>query len=108
MILKNIKVNAEADQERHYRKNSAQLDRASFLIYQCSTPFNMRRSYSGLLFCSFICTRNKQFFAKTFTEEVLKVAISDLRQFLAAEIPLKMMKNAFCFTFKSSFHSQDI
>ena len=34
-------------------------------------------------------------------------ALSGLRQFLATESPLKMMKNAF-FHLKSSFHSQDI
>ena len=34
-------------------------------------------------------------------------ALSGLRQFLATESPLKMMKNAF-FHLKSSFRSQDI
>ena len=35
-------------------------------------------------------------------------ALSGLRQFLATENPLKMMKNAFYFHLKSSFCSQDI
>ena len=30
----------------------------------------------------------------------LKGALSGMRQFLASESPLKMMKNAFCFTLK--------
>ena len=33
----------------------------------------------------------------------LKDALSGLRQFLAIENPLKMMKNAFCFTSKALF-----
>ena len=33
----------------------------------------------------------------------LKGALSGLRQFLATESPLKMMKNAFCFTSKALF-----
>ena len=36
-----------------------------------------------------------------------KVSLSGLRQFLATESPLKIMKNAFCFK-KRSFPSQDI
>ena len=40
-------------------------------------------------------------------EEKFKGALSDLRQFLTAESPLKMMKNAFYFTSKA-FRSQDI
>ena len=36
-----------------------------------------------------------------------KVILSGLGQFLAAESPLKMIKNAFLFHVKSSFHSQD-
>ena len=38
---------------------------------------------------------------------MLKDALSDLRQFLAAESLLNMMKNVFYFTY-SSFRSQDI
>ena len=38
---------------------------------------------------------------------MLKDALSDLRQFLAAESLLNMMKNAFYFTY-NSFRSQDI
>ena len=34
---------------------------------------------------------------------LLKTALSGLRQFLAIEIPLKMMKNVFCFTSKAFF-----
>ena len=37
----------------------------------------------------------------TFTEEIAKGALSGLRQFLATKSPLKMMKNAFYFTFKA-------
>ena len=33
--------------------------------------------------------------------KVFKGALSDLRQFLASESPLKMMKNAFYFTLKA-------
>ena len=33
----------------------------------------------------------------------IKSALSDLRQFLAAESPLRMIKNAFCFTSKALF-----
>ena len=39
---------------------------------------------------------------------LLKVTLSGLRQFLAIEIPLKMMKNVFCFTSKGFFCSPDI
>ena len=38
----------------------------------------------------------------------LKGVLSGLRQFLATENPLKMMKNAFLFHLKSSFRSQEI
>ena len=38
----------------------------------------------------------------------LKSALSDLRQFLETESPLKMMKNTFYFTLFRSFCSQDI
>ena len=38
-----------------------------------------------------------------FTKEILKGALSGLRQFLAAESPLKVMKNAFYFTSKALF-----
>ena len=38
----------------------------------------------------------------------LKVGPSGLRQFLAAESPLKMMKNSFYFTSKALFRSEDI
>ena len=41
---------------------------------------------------------NNQVFSFNF-----KVALSDLRQFLATESPLKMMKNAFYFTLKAIF-----
>ena len=34
---------------------------------------------------------------------IIKGALSGLRQFLATECPLKMMKNAFCFTLKALF-----
>ena len=37
----------------------------------------------------------------------IKGAVSGLRKFLRTESPLKMMKNAFYFTLKSSFRSQD-
>ena len=43
-----------------------------------------------------------------FTEEIVKGALSVLRQFLATESPLKMMKNDFFFHLKSFFRSQDI
>ena len=39
---------------------------------------------------------------------MLKGALSCLRQFLATESPLKMMKNAFLFQLKNSFRSRDI
>ena len=39
----------------------------------------------------------------TFSCENFKGALSDLRQFLATESPLKMMKNAFYFTLKKLF-----
>ena len=38
----------------------------------------------------------------------LKGARSRMRQFLATESPLKIMKNVFLFHLKSSFRSQDI
>ena len=38
----------------------------------------------------------------------LKVGPSGLRQFLAAESPLKMMKNSFYFTSEALFRSEDI
>ena len=34
---------------------------------------------------------------------MIKGALSDLRQYFAKESPLKMMKNAFCFTLKALF-----
>ena len=40
---------------------------------------------------------------KKFTFTYLKGALSGLRQFLATESPLKMMKNAFNFTSKALF-----
>ena len=42
------------------------------------------------------------------TEEIVKGVLSVLRQFLATESPLKMMKNDFFFHLKSFFRSQDI
>ena len=39
---------------------------------------------------------------------ITKCALLGLRQFLANETPLKMMKNAFLFHLKSSFRSEDI
>ena len=38
----------------------------------------------------------------------LKGALLGLRQYLATQSPLKMMKNAFCVNLKSSFRSRDI
>ena len=38
---------------------------------------------------------------------IIKGALSGLRQFLATEYPLKMMKKCFLFHLKSSFRSQD-
>ena len=38
---------------------------------------------------------------------MIKGALSGLRQFLATESPLKIMKNAFHFTIKAIFCSQD-
>ena len=38
----------------------------------------------------------------------LKGAVFGLRQYLVNESPLKILKNAFYFTLKSSFRSQDI
>ena len=43
------------------------------------------------------------YFKLLFTEIGFKVALSGLRQFLANEAPLKMMKNAFYFTSKVLF-----
>ena len=40
--------------------------------------------------------------------ESFKGALSGLKQFLATESPLKIMKNVFLFHLKSSFRSQDI
>ena len=45
---------------------------------------------------------------KCFSFVCFKGAFSCLRQFLATESPLKMMKNAFYFTSKYSFRSQGI
>ena len=42
-------------------------------------------------------------FTGAFIINILKGALSVLRQFLANESPLKMMKNAFCFTSKALF-----
>ena len=39
---------------------------------------------------------------------IIKGALSSLRQILAIESPLKMMKGYFLFHLKSSFSSQDI
>ena len=39
---------------------------------------------------------------------IIKDALSGLRQFLATESPLKIMKNAFYFTFFLKNHSQNV
>ena len=41
------------------------------------------------------------------TQSLIKGALSGLKQFLAAESPLKMIKNVFLFHVKISFRSQD-
>ena len=46
--------------------------------------------------------------AKTSLHCIFKSALSGLRQFLATESPLKMIKKCFLFHLKSSFRSQDI
>ena len=52
---------------------------------------------------------NKQIFPaflfsiRNYSPEVIKGALSGLKQFLATESPLKMMKNAFYFTSKALF-----
>ena len=49
-------------------------------------------------------TRNKEVYAKNdVMTTVIKVALSILRQYLANESPIKMMKNAFYFTLKALF-----
>ena len=40
---------------------------------------------------------------RNIAEYIFKGTLSDLRQFLTNEIPLKMMKNAFYFTLKALF-----
>ena len=40
------------------------------------------------------------------SKSVLKGALSGLRQFLATESPLKIMKNTFYFTLKVGFHCE--
>ena len=40
---------------------------------------------------------------RNIVEYIFKGTLSDLRQFLTNEIPLKMMKNAFYFTLKALF-----
>ena len=42
------------------------------------------------------------------SEKLLKGALSDLRQFLTTESPLKIIKKCFLIHLKSSFRSQDI
>ena len=56
-------------------------------------------------FCCSSCLTKTQNFRKN---RNIKGVLSGLRHILATEAPLKMMKSAFYFTSKSSFHSQDI
>ena len=44
---------------------------------------------------------NESELAETFNSNCIKGALSSLRQFLATDSPLKMMKNAFYFTLKA-------
>ena len=71
-----------------------------------------RNSQAAIIILNWV---NTQFFPasivkNTYFEEhlrtaasVFKGALSDLRQFLATESPLKVMKNAFYFTFEALF-----
>ena len=51
----------------------------------------------------FKTSEEKQFFEITVRETDFKGALSGLRQFLATENPLKMMKDAFYFILKAFF-----
>ena len=53
--------------------------------------------------------RGKRHYCKKHKQIIyLKGALSGLKQCFPTESPLKMMKNAFLFYLKSSFHFQDI
>ena len=71
-----------------------------------STSFstNQKQTYARKLVPIFVI---KYLNTQEFTDFGIKGARSSLRQFLATESPLKMMKNTFLFYLKS-FFSQDI
>ena len=86
----------------------------SFLPETHSLYYNYRRSIRNANIIEFVtkikscfickgasCTYNKN--NKIIRHSVFKGALSGLRQFLAIESPLKMMKNAFYFTSKALF-----
>ena len=51
--------------------------------------------------------QNTKYLKKKRSKAYIKGTLSGVRQFLATESPLKMMKECFLFYLKSSFHSQD-
>ena len=76
-----------------------------------SNFFDIPKSFTliELPICENIKIKSKQFlkrfhrFTKNRSEVAIKGGLSGLRQFLAAESPLKMMKNVFYFTSKALF-----
>ena len=65
----------------------------------------MRKNVCAFLIKNtFICwTRLKTAKPSATAKQLIKGALSDLRQFLATEAPLTMVKNTFCFTSKALF-----
>ena len=65
----------------------------------------MRKNVCAFLIKNtFICwTRLKTAKPSATAKQLIKGALSDLRQFLATEVPLTMAKNTFCFTSKALF-----
>ena len=65
----------------------------------------MRKNVCAFLIKNtFICwTRLKTAKPSATAKQLIKGALSDLRQFLATEVPLTMVKNTFCFTSKALF-----
>ena len=65
----------------------------------------MRKNVCAFLIkYTFICwTRLKTAKPSATAKQLIKGALSDLRQFLATEVPLTMVKNTFCFTSKALF-----
>ena len=84
-----------------------------FFAFECNAKcFAIASDFLQCMYRKKPCNCHSNFFPSLFTfccyfwmdwEKVFKGTLSGLRQFLAIESPLKMMKNAFYFTLKDLF-----